>query len=191
MESHRTPSAWGLISCAPIAVFVFCIALTDIEASVRWRVDGNACAVQAGTDFLANTIGGLTLYYTNGPATANCTVPLQFGELDITSGSGYRLDYASLWYVLGGNSNETVDVTLWAHDFDADDYCECDSDTRSGAAGFFNVTTSYAGDADSDGCDDCPGAVPSTCSLSVSTTLSTATAGTNVLTLRMVTLYDI
>lgn len=164
------------------------------EPALRWRVDGSACKVNRdGHNFFRSVFAGLILYDTDGAVSANCDVPLQTGDLDITTGSSELLDYVSLSLQQTGTSTEDVAAWMYAHDYADYDWCECDYDLRdNGTAGYFSMALSYAGDADSDGCDDCPGigAAPATWSVLAGVGLYTTTAGSNTLTVKAVSIYD-
>lgn len=187
------PRSVHVVACC-LGLALYLRASESDGLAVRWRADGNTCLpYKDETSFLVYYPRGLILYDANGNGGAACPVPLQSGELDITPASSELLNYVSIWSRLLGGNNENVLTALYTHDHADADFCECDLDEDVETTGtYFVRTLSYAGDADSNGCDSCPGggAAPSDWSVVAVVELDNDVAGANNLTIVSITAYD-
>ena len=128
-------------------------------ATLRWRTDGHECSFTGTAG--ANVVWGPHLGG-GSSASATCSVPLGPDLADYVPGSPHAFTYVALRYTTRGTGETWVYQELVTHDSNTDDYCVCDADSGWKAPGNQLTYLDFAGDADSAGCDLCPGGpVPS------------------------------
>ncbi|MBX3125773.1 MAG: hypothetical protein KF718_03620 [Polyangiaceae bacterium] len=130
-------------------------SVDEADAQVlRWRTNGTECpfeqlittvdqesfgsAAHAGKSFFDRVTGNSSSF------GATCFIPTGRDLLELHNTNGRRISHVNLRLHQIGAVTETTGVSLVASDFVASQFCLCDYKQRTGSAGTFFMSVSFA-----------------------------------------------